>query len=123
MAEIASGSDEQLRGRRIMHVHVVAIREEEFRQPQRVLGPRLLTDKELSGSKLVENFAADRPGGKDILPVVHNLEVVFGQIAWVAKDVRNNLPLRDGVWHLPIRTENDVLHGVAKHRGAVTVGL
>src|SRR6202043_2372584 len=71
----------------------------------------------------VENFAADRPGGDDILPVVHNLEVVFGQIAWVAKNVRNNLRSRDGVWHLPIWSKNDVLHGVAKHRGSVTVGL
>jgi len=121
MAEIPSGLREEGYGWSVVHVHTIAVWKDKFHKSKGVLWARLLLDKKFSCSELAEQFIRNRPGRYDVLPAVHNLESIFRQVIRIVNKVRNYLISGNGIWHLTIWAENDVLHGVAKHGGVMVI--
>src|SRR5208337_2513185 len=123
VAEIPPRLREELGGWSVVHVHVVAIWEDKLHLAECVLCARLLPDEKLSGPELTEFFARYRPVTDHPLLAVHNPESLLSHIARDASNVRNQFPSDDGGGYLPVWPEDDILHGVAKHRGMVAIGF
>ncbi len=120
MAESAHRFRKKLLGRRVVHVDIVRIREQEFDSSERVVVAGRLAHRKRN--RLAICPPVHRPGADDAALRVQDLVSLPVEVSPVPGQMRHHFITDDRLRHAPIGVDHDCFHFVAEHR-RLGVGL
>ena len=121
VAEIAAVALEELRGRGVMEIDVVAVGEDELDVAEGVSGARPLADAHLAALDGIEMRLGEAADGPPV--ATDEFEALLVEIGRVAPQLGQGFAAGDRGRYIPVRAEFDVLHFGREDRRAGLAGI